>query len=159
MRKAHEHIELVRREMTVLGWREYVGLPDWGIRRLLCKVDTGARTSALDVVTLEELADNRVRFEVGLSRKRRDKTVAIEAPIVRRTVVRPSSGQRHERLVVATQIKLGAITQRVELTLVCRKAMLCRMLLGRRALAGRFLVDVGHRHLLRSKSQCIKPKQ
>jgi len=56
------HDETRVRELPLIGWNEYVELPEWGIRRLRAKVDTGARSSALHVEQIELLPRNRVRF-------------------------------------------------------------------------------------------------
>jgi len=69
---------------------------------------------------------------------------------VRVSRVRPSHGTPQERLVCRTTIRVGALEREIELSLVCREGMLCRMLLGRTAIAGVALVDPGARHLLSS---------
>jgi hypothetical protein len=136
-----------RRGIVTIGWRERVDLPDWGVRHLKAKIDTGARTSAIHVATIEELPGDRVRFEVVVreARPRRPDrprlTRWIEAPMHREAVVKPSSGDRQRRPVIQTTIRLGGLRVRIEATLVCRQGMLCRMLVGRSALAGRFHVD------------------
>jgi hypothetical protein len=142
----------------IIGYQEYVSFPEWGIDRLLAKSDTGARSSALDAKNIEELPNDRVRFDVALSRKNRDRTVAVEADIVRRTRVRSSHGHTTERLVVATPIRIGWVETVVELTLVNRKRMICRMLLGRTALSESFLVDAGQRFLV-SEQRVRKKKK
>lgn len=131
----------------IVGWREYVALPEWGIATLRAKIDTGARTSALHVENIRRLDDRHVRFDVVLNRKT-GRTVPAEAPIVREAHVRSSSGQLQTRFVVETLVRLGPVSKQIELTLVSRRAMLCRMLLGRRALAEDFLVDVTRRYAL-----------
>ena len=78
-------------------------------------------------------------------------TVWIEAPLVRRTVVEPSSGERQQRPVVMTSLRLAGRTFPIEATLVCRRGMRCRMLVGRTALAGRFAVDPSRSYLHRRK--------
>ena len=55
----------------VIGWKETVDLPDWGIGSILAKSDTGARRSALDVHNIIELPGNRVQFDIVLDRKDR----------------------------------------------------------------------------------------
>lgn len=132
-------------EPRIIGWREYVALPEWGIRRLEAKVDTGARTSALHVDGLERLPGERVRFDVVLSRRDPARRVPVIADLVRVTRVRSSTGHVQERFVVATTIRVAGLRRRVEFSLVRRDVMICRMLLGRRALAG-FLVDVNRKH-------------
>lgn len=126
-------------EKIVIGRREVVRLPDWGVR-LRAKVDTGARTSALDVADVEPLSGGRVRFSIVLKRDR-SRRVRVEAPVARMGRVRPSSGQTQVRYFVETEIRLGDVVKTVELSLVPREGMLCRMLLGRTALARDFLVD------------------
>jgi len=131
----------------IVGWREYVDLPDWGIEGVLAKVDTGARTSSLHVRDIQDLPGNRVRFEVVLSRKATAAAIPVEAKLVRMARITPSSGVRQRRRVIRTTMRLGGVDRTVEISLVCRKAMLCRMLVGRLALEDGFLVDPAQRYV------------
>jgi hypothetical protein len=134
-----------------IGWAEYVEIPQWNISRLRAKMDTGARTSALHVENIREVGHGRVRFDVRLHRRHIDRRVTVEAPIKRRGRVRPSSGVSQTRIFVSARVHIGPIEQEIELSLVDRERMIFRMLIGRSALAHRFLVDVSKRYLL-SKS-------
>jgi hypothetical protein len=136
-----------RRTPVLIGWTEYVDLPDWGVRRLLAKVDTGARSSALHVENIRELPRGIVLFDVVLHRERRDRRVHVRAHVSRRSRVRSSNGQLSSRLFVETTLRLGGVEKSIEVGLVDRTKMIHRMLLGRAALAGPFLVDVDHRML------------
>ena len=132
---------------VIVGWREYVSLPEWGISRLKAKIDTGARTSAIHVGALEWLADGQVRFEVVTREKPERRTMVVTAQPVRRSTVKSSSGQRQERLVFRTRLEVGPIAREIELSLVSRKGMLCRMLVGRLGLPAHVLVDPRHIYL------------
>ena len=74
--------------------------------------------------------------------------MTVEAAIHRRGKVRSTSGQAESRLFVAALVRIGPVLKRIELGLVDRKNMIYRMLLGRRALSGSFLVDAARRYLL-----------
>ena len=138
---------------TVIGWREYVELPDWGVDHIQIKADTGARTSAIDVSGIEELPGNRVRFNAVVKRGTPPTLMPVETDIVRRTRVKSSFGAAHDRLVVRTRIRLGPIEKEVDLSLVSRKNMLVRVLLGRHALEPEFMVDPARRYVLGRKRQ------
>ncbi|MFG0312574.1 MAG: ATP-dependent zinc protease, partial [Phycisphaerales bacterium] len=115
------------------------------------KIDTGAQTSAIHVEHLEVLDGSRVRFDVVVARatkKRPERTVSVETDLVRTARVRPSTGKLQRRPVVEALVQIGPVARRVELSLVSREHMLCRMLLGRTALAGSVLVDVSQTYLL-----------
>lgn len=147
------------REIAVIGWQEYIGFPEWSVPPIRAKSDSGARSSAIDVIDFEELPGDYVRFHVALSKVNRDNLVTIEAPIKRRTRIKSSNGSVHDRLIVETTIQIGQHQAVIELGLVCRKTMLCRMLLGRTALAGRFLVNSEKRFLLSQKPAPTKKKK
>jgi hypothetical protein len=132
---------------AVVGWREFAALPEWNIRRIKAKIDTGARTSALHVGRLEELPDGRVRFEVVVRETPALRTRIVEARPVRRTTVKSSSGERQERLVFRTRLVIGPLERDIELSVVSREGMLCRMLVGRKALPVGVLVDPAHKYL------------
>ena len=141
---------------TLIGWKESIDLPEWGIYNVTAKADTGARRSAIDVTRIHELPDNRVQFEVAIARRGAAPLVqTVLAQIAHQTHVRSSNGQVHERYFVQTTIRLGTATRSIELSLTCRRDMQCRMLLGREALAGAFLVDPSASFLTRPN---LKPR-
>jgi len=135
-------------ELKTVGWRERVALPDWGIRSIKAKIDTGARTSAIDVAQIEELEDGRIRFEVVTRLTPERRTRWVEATPVRTSSVKPSHGELQQRYVCLTRVVMGGIEREIEISLVCRRAMLCRMLLGRTALEGVVLVDPSRMYVL-----------
>jgi hypothetical protein len=132
---------------VVIGWVEFVDLPEWRIHRLRAKVDTGARSSALHVENIRELKNGRVRFDVRLHRRKTERRVSVEAPITRKSPVRSSMGHSTTRIFVEARVRIGATEHTVELSLVDREKMIFRMLIGRSALAHHYLVDAGRRYL------------
>ena len=135
-------------DKITIGWREQVAFPDWGIKRVRAKIDTGARTSAIHVAQIEELDNGHIRFEVVVRERPSRKTIWIDTErVVRESTVKPSSGDLQQRPVVKTRIILGGVERKIELSLVCRAGMLCRMLIGRTALEGAFLVDSSRKYI------------
>ena len=139
----------------LIGWREWVGLPDLGIKRLKVKVDTGARTSALHAFSVETYMREEnvewVKFGIHPKQHSNDLEVFCHAPILDKRLVRDSGGHQTERIVIGTDVQLGALRTRIELTLTSRDDMLFRMLLGRTAMRGRFVVDPARSFLLKKQ--------
>jgi hypothetical protein len=136
----------------VVGWKEYIDFPDWGVRRVKVKVDTGARTSAVGATSYElRQVDGRLlaRLTLALRRRRPDRLLTVEVPVLRMVVVANSSGMREQRPLIEARIRLGPVTKRIALTVTNRAAMLFPVILGRQALQGDFIVDVGRKYLLR----------
>jgi hypothetical protein len=133
---------------TLLGWREYVGLPGLGIEFIKAKVDTGARSSCLharEIVEFEEGGLTRVRFllDHGLQA-----STPCVATVVDRRPVRDSGGHVTLRPFIHTHLRLGAALYLAEINLAPRAGMLFPMLLGRTVLAGRHIVDPAQSYLL-----------
>jgi hypothetical protein len=137
--------------LLMVGWKEYVDFPEWGVQRVKAKIDTGARTSALDVarcVVVERPSGSVARLDLALNRRRPDRVVTVEVPVLGLVVVTNSGGAREERPLIEATVRLGSVEKRIRLTVTDRSHMLIPMLLGREALAGSFVVDVGHKYLL-----------
>lgn len=150
-------------DLHVVGWREWVSLPELGLLAVRCKIDTGAATSALhatDIEKFEREGQACIRFLFRpFHRKNRGLKVLCEAPIIDQREVTSSSGHVEERFVIRAGFRLGmksdAPTWPIELTLADRKRLRFPMLLGREAMAGRILVDSGRSNLL---GQLVRPK-
>ena len=132
--------------IPVIGWREWVALPQLGIAFIKPKIDTGARSSSLHASEVEEFRrDDRtfVRFKVHPIQRNKNFGVKAEAEVLEYRSVKSSSGQKSRRPVILTEIEVLGERWPIELTLADRDAMGFRMLLGREAVRGRFLVDAG----------------
>lgn len=127
-----------------LGWREWVELPDLGVRAIKAKLDTGARTSSLHAFRLHRFSRDGVdvvRFEIHPVQRSHAATVRAEANVLGERRVRTSGGQEETRIVIETTLGIGSERWPIELTLTRRDDMGFRMLLGRQAMTGRILVD------------------
>jgi ribosomal protein S6--L-glutamate ligase len=128
----------------ILGWEEWVALPELGLPAIKAKVDTGARTSALHAFHVEPFGPARarkVRFGVHPLPRRRDLAIECTARVIDRREVTSSNGEREERYVIETPIRIGEREWPIEVTLADRNMMTYRMLLGRQAIRGGILVD------------------
>ncbi len=135
----------------VIGWREWVTLPDLGLEWTKAKIDTGARSSAIDATDLEIVeVDGRshARFVVHPWQASDADPVFNEVPIIDQRSVRSSNGQMEFRPVIRTSVILGAHHWTIDLTLTSRDGMGFRMLLGREALRRRVRIDPGHSYLM-----------
>lgn len=145
-----------RRPLPVLGWREWVALPDLGVPRVKAKLDTGARTSSLHAFRLKRFTrdgTDMVRFEVHPLQRSRGEAVTVEAEVVDERAVRSSSGQEELRPFIRTTVEVGGERWPIEVSLARRDTMGFRMLLGRRALRRRALVDPGTSFVLGGTSR------
>lgn len=135
--------ELPYEPKAIVGRREMVALPELDLR-LACKIDTGARTSALhaeNIHAFEKDGQWWVSFDTWGGCEEQS-TCHFTLPLSDRRKVRSSNGHASWRYVIRTAMQLGNLIDELELTLVDRAAMKHPMLLGRRAMR-RVLVAPG----------------
>jgi len=144
-----------RQRPLLIGWKEYVDFPDWGVRHVKIKVDTGARTSALGAIhhELREVPGRGIvaKLHMSLRRRKPESITIVEVPVLKMVVVSNSGGMKEERPLIEARIRFGPITKTVQLTVTNRAGMLFPLILGRRALNGDFVVDVSEKYLLRGR--------
>lgn len=143
------------RDLPVIGWREWLALPDLGVAAVKAKIDTGARSSTLHAFNLERFerdGEPWVRFVVHPVQRSTHETVTAEAPLLDERHVRNSGGKQQLRPVILTTVDLAGDRWPIELTLTNRDEMGFRMLVGRQAVRNRFVVDAGRSFLATPRS-------
>jgi hypothetical protein len=134
----------LKSDLPMLGWREWVAMPQLNIPRIKAKIDTGARSSALHAFLIDPyIKDGQrwVMFAIHPIQRRDDLVIECHAPVKDRRMVSDSGGHKQRRYVIETQLLLGPSVITAELTLTNRDSMRFRMLLGRTAMQHNFLVD------------------
>ena len=130
----------------VIGWREWVALPNLGLPAIKAKVDTGARTSALHAFLIEPYKQDgteMIRFLIHPIQRNPDFAVECHATVHDYREVTDSGGHREMRYVIQTDAVIADRRWSIEMTLTNRDTMRFRMLLGRKAMENSFVVDPG----------------
>lgn len=139
-----------KRPVTEIGWREFVDLPDLGIRHFRAKIDTGARTSAIHASQQKLLRRDGadwVEFHVPVPGTPR--TTRCRARLVESRAIKNTSGIPEDRYVIETTLVMGGRRWPIEISLADRENMGFDLILGRTAIRRRrILVNPGKSYLL-----------
>lgn len=135
----------------MIGALEYADLPELGITNLVMRVDTGAATSSLhvdNIIEFERDGERWIRFDIHPDIHDVERTVKCESKVLSQKKIKSSTADRQRRYVIRTRLEMGARAWKIKLTLTDRSEMTYLMLLGRRAMAGKFYVDPEYEFIL-----------
>lgn len=125
-------------ELLLIGWREWVSLPQLGLPAIKAKIDTGARTSAIHAFDIETTKKNGgkdwLTFKVQPVQRDTSIICSCDAELIDVRRVTDSGGHAADRFFIKTELKIGSHSRMIEMTLSQRSDMLFRMLLGRTAM-------------------------
>jgi hypothetical protein len=133
------------KKIRTIGRREMVQLPDLGLEDIEAKIDTGAYRSALHChnVTIDEEDGIRYLSFVVLDQHHEAYTgYKLRYKHFSKKKIKNSSGDWEERFIIKTKIKMGTKTVLTTVSLTDRADMKYPLLLGRKFLKGKFIVDV-----------------
>ncbi len=148
-------------DKVVVGWREWVALPQADVPWVKAKVDTGARSSSIHAFDLEAYRRDgaeHVRFSIHPWQRSDDDHVELSLPVLDRREVRSSNGQVEQRYAVAMEVTLAGRTITTVMTLSNRDEMGFRMLIGREALERGFLVDASRSYVGGKPRRAVRRK-
>lgn len=132
--------------MQILGRSDRVDLPKLGLYNIQAKVDTGAYTCSLHC-SRAEVVNGRLEF-VLLDEEHPEFTgMKFTFKRFKRREIKNSFGEAEMRYVIKTTIKIFNRIIRAEFSLSDRGNLKFPVLLGRRILRNRFLIDVTKRDL------------
>ena len=133
-----------RRKIRIIGRREFVDFPLLGLNGMEAKIDTGAYTSSLHCESIYMTTENSkpiLYFTLEQDQKlpHRFENFATKK-------IKNSFGEMEERFVIKTVIGIGRKRIVSTISLSNRDTMRYPVLIGRRILKGKFLIDVSHIH-------------
>jgi hypothetical protein len=139
----------------IVGRSELVDFPDLDLEEINARVDTGAYTSSLHahhIEPYEKEGESWVRFNLLDPSHDEYNDKLFDLPVYDVRVVKSSNGISERRFIIKTKLELFEQYYDVELSLTDRTEMKYPVLLGRKLLMGRFIVDV-------SKLNCSQKAQ
>ena len=129
---------------VIAGWIEKIGLAEQPLI-LKAKLDTGAKTSSIHAINVEQFKKNDerwVRFDLLLKDENDKKhTIHMETPKARRVRIKNTDGDHDRRAVVELEICFDGRKHVTEFTLANRAEYIYDVLLGREFLQGIAVVD------------------
>jgi len=121
------------------------------------RVDTGAATSSLNAIDIEQFernGKNWVRFHLSDGSTPLSDDNWIEAPVIRFVKIRQSTNEEVERrAVIELWVKVGSIHEKAQFTLADRSQMSNPILLGREFIRDIAVVDVSKKYVQSAEEQ------
>ena len=131
-------------KMKLIGRREFVDLPLLGILGMEAKIDTGAYTSSLHCENITINYENSIPILYFTIEQKEAKVLRFDKFSQKK--IKNSFGEMEERFVIKTMIKLGRKKILSTISLSNRDNMRYPVLIGRRLLKGKFLIDANQIH-------------
>ncbi|WP_266363511.1 ATP-dependent zinc protease family protein [Tellurirhabdus rosea] len=132
-----------RKPPQTIGCSDRIDFPDFELSDVEAKIDTGAYTSALhctDVRLVEAGDRHQLRFTLASGQTGKRKQILTDA--FKYKTIKNSFGQSEKRFVIQTRVQILGRTIRAEFSLADRGRMRFPVLLGRKLLRNKFVVDV-----------------
>ena len=128
----------------VIGREDIAGFPLLNLEGIEVKTDSGAYTSSfhchnIELIKVDGVEKLKCYFLDPEHDKYHDKEFIFETFVLKK--VKSSNGQMEERYSISTEIRLFEKTFPIDLTLTERGTMKFPVLLGRKFLSKRFVVD------------------
>lgn len=140
------HSQLLK-EKVLIGRIEWVHLPDVKLK-LKARIDTGAKTTSLHAVNIEEVEQRGELFVKFQTTDHEGKPMDLLRKVDTTQRVSNTGGFITKRYVIKEKIKIGDVEREVLINLNDRSKMEYKFLVGRNVLLGRFVVDVARSHVL-----------
>mmetsp|Transcript_15576 Transcript_15576/g.25282 ORF Transcript_15576/g.25282 Transcript_15576/m.25282 type:complete len:153 (+) Transcript_15576:129-587(+) len=148
-----------KKDTQIIGRLEIVDLPTWNLEEIEAKIDTGAFSSSLHCHNIEEFEKEHqrwVKFNLLDPDHPSYNDRLISLPIHDVREVKSSNGQTEVRVFVKTNIRFFSDEFEIELSLTNRSEMKYPLLIGRKFLRKKFLVDVAKKHQTNRKHNSTK---
>lgn len=138
----------MKKKIELIGATDVVDLPELGWYHVPVRVDSGANTSAIHcarVRLIKEGDDTKLRFYLDVKKGAPEQSFTVSE--FKEAMIRNSSGKEEKRYIIKTRIVIFGRKIRTEFSLANRTKMNYPILLGRKLLKGRFLIDVAQKDL------------
>jgi ribosomal protein S6--L-glutamate ligase len=135
------------KEKVLIGRVEWIELPELKLK-FKARIDTGAKTTSLHAVDIEEVEQRGELFVKFQSVDTDGKKVELLRKVDTTQRVSNTAGAVSKRYVIKEKVKMGSIEREILINLNDRTGMEYKFLVGRNLLLGRFIVDVARSHVL-----------
>ena len=130
-----------KREKRVVGWKENAALPDLSVKNVIAKIDTGANLASIDASEIKIVTRDKIKYVKFKVMKRNNTVRKTSAPLEGYKRIKSSNGDVEKRPYIKTTLLMDGISKKIELTLTDRGPMDYTMLIGRKALGKRWVVN------------------
>ena len=142
-----------KREKRIVGWKEHVALPDLKVKSVIAKIDTGANVASIDASEIKIVKRQGVKYVNFKVMKRNNTVRKTTAPLAGYKRIKSSNGDVERRPYIKTTLLMDGISKKIELTLTDRGPMDYTMLIGKKALGRRWLVNPAISYLTSAKKE------
>ena len=143
----------------IVGWKENAALPDLNVKSVIAKIDTGANLASIDAADIKIITRNNVKYVKFKVMKRNNTVRKTSALLEGYKRIKSSNGDVEKRPYIKTTLLMDGISKRIDLTLTDRGPMEYTMLIGRKALGRRWVVNPSISFSTQTNDKESKPKK